>query len=157
MFSAGVQEQLSGLQQQLNTLSQGQSKLGLEVAALKADAPHVPALSARVKTGSEAEQAADSSPVAAQSADNTSAAATLPNTSPAGGHEQSTLPVQPSAALGLQADDDLARRVDALTAEVRELASCYIPLPEMLSANVSLGQLQSQNLCICKCITSSNV
>lgn len=125
-----MQEQLSGLQQQLDSLRQGQSKLGLEVAALQTDAPRGPALFAEVKAGSQAEQqAADSSPVAAQSTDSTSAAATEPSTSPSGEHGQSTLPLQPNSALGLQADDDLVRRVDALADEVREVASCCTPLP----------------------------
>ena len=142
-------QDVSGLQQQLDTLSQGQSELGLEVAALKADAPHVSALSAQVKTGSRAEQqAADSSHVAAQSTDSTSAAATVPSTSPAGEHGQSNLPVQPTAASGLQTDNDLVQRVDALAAEVREVASCCIPLSSELSANVSLGQFHPKTLCI---------
>ena len=138
-----MQEQLSGLQQQLNTLSQGQSKLGLEVAALKADASSVPALSAGIETAPQAEQqAADSSPAAAQSADSTSAAGTVPNTSPVGQHGQSTLPMQPNAALGSQAESDLARRVEALAAEVREVASCCTLLLSKIVSNSELGQIQ---------------
>ena len=135
-----MQEQLAGLHQQLDSLTQGQSKLGLEVAALQTDAPHFSALSAEVRTGSQAEQQAEhSSPVAAQSADSTSAAAIVPSTRPSGEHGQSTLPLQPSSALGLQADDALVRRVDALAAEVREDASCSTSLPSKAVVKCKLG------------------
>lgn len=127
MYSADVQQQLSTLQQHLDTLSQGQSKLGLEVAALKADAPHMPAVSAEVRTGSQAEQpAADSSP--AQSADTTFAAGTVPSSSP-GGKDGHNLPVQASLAAGMQADKDLVQRVDALASEVGKSHLCYSKLP----------------------------
>lgn len=122
-----MQQQLSTLQQHVDTLSHGQSKLGLEVAALKADAPHMPAVSAEVRTGSQAEQqAADSSP--AQSADTTSVAGTVPSSIP-GGKDGHRSPVQASLAVGMQADNDLVRRVDALASEVGKSHLCYCKLP----------------------------
>lgn len=125
-----MRQQLSTLQQHMDTLSQGQSKLGLEVAALKADAPHMPAVSAevRTRTGSQAEQqAADSSP--AQSADSTSAAGTVPSSSPGGKDGHSSWPVQASLSSGMQADNDLVQRVDALASEVGKSHLCYCKLP----------------------------
>lgn len=111
----------------MGTLSQGQSKLGQEVAALKADAPHVPAVSAEVRTGSQAkQQAADSSP--AHSADSISAAG-VPNSGPGGKDGRSSSPAQPILSSGTQAGGDLVKRMDALASEVNKSPFCCCKPP----------------------------
>lgn len=122
-----MQEQLSGLQQHLDSLSQGQAKLGLDVAALKANASPASASSPEAKPGSNPEQQAangtSAPPADSKPATDTGSAA---NNITAGAH--GGVPVQPNLAL---AGGDVVQRLDTLATEVRFTLSCCMLLPNM--------------------------
>lgn len=132
LYLAGGQEQLSSLQQHLDTLSQGQAKLGLDVAALKANASPASASSLDAKSGPQPEQQA-ANDGSAQTADSKSTGdiGSAADSSTAGIH--GNVLVQPNLAM---AGGDVVQRLDTLAAEVGEslLAACRCKVT--LSAHV---------------------
>ena len=158
-----MQSHLLSLQQQLKTLTEGHTKLGQAVAALKAAA--APTGSTESKAGSQAgQQVADraaafstgaasasspapstgaiaaSSPVPSIGAD--AASSPAPSTGAAAANSlpelqgQSNLSVQPGVASGIQ-NGDFAQRLDALADEVTYFAfNLMTLLPSIISSSM---------------------
>ena len=124
-----MQSQLLSLEQQLQTLTDGQTKLGQDVAALKAAAPSSSSAGAtEARAGSSAGQQAADSPAASSKG---AAGSSSPDLStgagaaqgPAGLQGRDSVSEQPGTALGNQ-NGHFGQRLDALADEVRLLAFC---------------------------------
>lgn len=115
---AGGQQQLSSLQQRLDTLSQGQAKLGLDIMALKANASPAPVSSLEANSGSQPEQQAANGG-SSQTADSKSKVDTGSTADTGSAADSSTAGaygnVQPNPAL---AGGIVIQRLDTLAAEV---------------------------------------
>ncbi|KAL3151133.1 hypothetical protein ABBQ38_012999 [Trebouxia sp. C0009 RCD-2024] len=116
--AAGGQQQLSSLQQRLDTLSQGQAKLGLDIMALKANASPAPVSSLEANSGSQPEQQAANGG-SSQTADSKSKVDTGSTADTGSAADSSTAGaygnVQPNPAL---AGGIVIQRLDTLAAEV---------------------------------------